>query len=252
MEKKLPLARITFALLFAIGLSVTPLFVSAQRTEAACIPLGRPNVYGNFFDGWYRNASLVTGVQSYIYSYSPYVYGASTVAWVMLAPYVGSGAQDRAQVGWLQHTNGVRKTFIQFTYYEAGTGTFKVKTLEDWAPQTIGLYASYQVEYNTSTGYTEFWYQGQKIYQTPASFTPQSAQTSAEVLNQKSQMPGGYGSSSDYEWFIYNYYQTSYGGPWTGLGGTQVTSFPSWYNFNFGDANNPHQSIYVSDKACAQ
>jgi hypothetical protein len=222
--------------------------------EAKCDP-GRPHqenpdpgTGGNYFDGWFRNSSAwVTGVIADIYNYSPWVepingFISASLATVMLAESAPNG-DDYAQVGWVEYPYGYRRTFVQYTIWENGFQYTRHR--EDWTPQPVGTWSTYEVRLNLNNSKYEFWVNSALKYSAGATFLPRSGQTFGELTTAANQMAGGY---NGYEWFLNNKMQVA--GVWSALKGNQVTDEPSWFGWERGDLTGYMLKIW--DKACPQ
>lgn len=165
----------------------------ASNAEAWCLNpyFERENNPGNYHAGWFRNTgSTPHGVKSYILNHDPFVWpnGSGSSAWVMLTGAAGQWAQ----IGWIEHFEDARNTFIQFTTptYDPEDPNGTVQTFY-YPPETIGTYTQYRIEY---WGDFEYWAGSQGFGVSPNWFTPAAAQISGEILNLQTQMPGGYNS----------------------------------------------------------
>lgn len=146
---------------------------------------------GYALDGWETNPNVpLGGVYADIYNYSPWVQQGSLVdAFVMLA----DNDAHWAQVGWIEHPNGIRSSF-----YEARQANGQIDENVYLTPYPEGSTHLYEVLYNNTPGYYTFYIDGQLLIEFQLGFTPTNAQEFGEVHNWKDQMAG---STSQFEVF---------------------------------------------------
>jgi len=160
---------------------------------------------------------------------------------------------DWAQVGWIEFAGNVRDTFVQFN--DPGTSYWT----DLFSSYAINSTIQYEVGYNPSCPKATCfsWYaNGTWLSGSKYNWTPDDAQSFAEIHDQASQMPGGYyapaGASNlhvDYPAGSSGSWNLMYGNNKTVGPGVSHSPGPSWDNVSdYGTYGN--SSYLTWDSAC--
>jgi hypothetical protein len=246
---------------FAITAALLALLLTLFQVPARAAGGGdgcNPGRSSNYVHYYYSGTDDISAPSSYggiygnIYNYSPYVYSSSSSdsdsQWVML----DHSGTDWAQVGWIEFPGSVRHTFVQFN--DPGVDSWT----NYFAPFTINSDPEYEVDYNPScphVGCFAFYANGTWLTGTGHSFTPDDAQSAAEIHDKASQIPGGYNNTS-YALNLHVYYNAGASGSWHSMNGHNTAvdqsgnPAPSWDNVS-GNGTNGNSSYSSWDSACS-
>jgi hypothetical protein len=176
----------------------------------------------------------VTGVESTIWNYSPYVPNTRfSSAWVMLSK---QASYTWAQIGPHEVVSDQRDIHIQ-----TASGTFSSIWDMNTPAQPLNTYTRVDVLYQAVLQSFIFQVNGVNVLVKPLSWVPTNGQFYAEIPSLTTQMMG---ARTNNENLKLNYIQ--YGGAWHNLAGT-VTSTNSTY-FKFSGSSS---SFFVWDDTCA-
>ncbi len=188
------------------------------------------------------------GVYSNIRNYSPWVdYFSSfpfSSAWVMVTT---TNQQNYAQVGWYKEdylsSPAIYRVFAEWTT-QLNNLDSAVQVLSTYSP-TVGVWDYYTVLYNNTPGKFTFRHEGVDLI-TPvtAAFIPTQGQSLAETHSRKSQMAGGYNSSSHEQLSDVRIW---YNNGWKVFNGTRGVTEPGIHEASIWSTTR----VDTWDKACA-
>lgn len=209
---------------------------SVTATFAKCNP-GRANDGIHYWDGGVETpGSVVGGVYSDLYTYSPWVNYGFSYAWVMLDNR--SQNNQWVQVGNYEAPGNVRWDLVQYaTPYLGPVNVY-------FNPQTIGTYVYQKVLYNQSTNVFSVQIAGSTVWTTNqiTSWQPNEAQVDAEITTLDDQMMGAINNKQ-----VFSNNNIYYSGSWRTY---QPSSLGPTANYFYLTGNGA--SFNVWDGACSQ
>lgn len=233
MVIKLPVVTI---LVFSLAVFCIAGVLTPTAAEGKCVPNRSP--YSSLYiDGAYSYGGAPTGIQSFMFNYSPYVYSGYTSSAVVSLQY-GLSRQFVAMLGWVEYSNGTRYTMAQYTVPGGGLATMTAP------PQPVGTFTTYEIQYVAAPYRFLFTVNGSNPFGPVSSVNwyPNGAQTIGQINNFASQMPGGNNYPPN-ETFLYN--DIEYGTTWQPFYGTAINSNSSY----FGNGVN-NSTFWIWDLSC--